>query len=95
MRAAFESLHGDGYLVFVPGMYHANFSDAPLLSPLAKLAGITGPIDARRGRSIVNALELAFFDRYLKGLPSSLLDPTAEQYPEVLFESRRAGPDGH
>jgi len=95
MRAAFESLHGDGYLVFVPGMYHANFSDAPLLSPLAKLAGITGPIDARRGRSIVNALELAFFDRYLKGLPSSLLDHPAEQYPEVLFESRRAGPDGH
>jgi hypothetical protein len=89
MRAAFGSLHGDGYLVLVPGMFHPNFSDAPLLSPLTSWLGVTGPIDAQRAHSIVNAYSLAFFDRNLLGRPEKLLDGPAKQYPEVLFESRR------
>lgn len=89
MRAVYESLPGDGYLVLVPGMFHANFTDAPLFSPLASLAGLSGPFDAQRAHSIINAYSLAFFDRHLKGRPAALLDRLAKHYPEVLFETRR------
>jgi predicted dienelactone hydrolase len=88
-RTVYESLPGDGYFVRVPGMFHADFSDAPLLSPLTSWLGVTGPIDPQRARSIINAYELAFLDRHLKGQPEALLDGPAPQYPDVLFETRR------
>ncbi len=89
MLAVFESLPGDGYFVRVPGMFHADFSDAPLLSPLTSWLGVTGPIDPQRARTIINAYELAFFDRHLKGQSEALLDGPSGQYPDVLFETRR------
>ena len=90
MRAVFESLPGEGYFVRVPGMFHQDFADAALLSPLTSWAGVTGPINRQRARDIVSAYSLAFFDRHLKGRPAALLDGPAEQYPEVLFETRRS-----
>jgi hypothetical protein len=89
MRAVFESLPGDGYLVLVSGMFHLNLTDISYWSPLMSWLGLTGPIDAERAHNIINAHSLAFFDRHLKGLPTTLLDSPAEQYPEVLFETRR------
>jgi hypothetical protein len=89
MRAVFESLPGDGYLVLVDGMFHLNLTDYPLLSPLMPLTGLTGPIDAQRAHSIANAYSLAFFDHELKGRPAELLDGLVEHYPEVRFETRR------
>ncbi len=89
MRAVFESLPGEGYLVLVPGMFHLDFTDAPLMAPLGSLVGLFGPIDAQRAHSIVNAYSLAFFDRHLKGRPAALLDGLAKHYLEVLFETRR------
>lgn len=89
MRAVFERLPRDGYFVRVPGMFHADFSDARLLSPLTSWLGITGPIDGHRAQSIVRSYSLAFFDQYLKDRPAVLLEGAAEQYPEVLFETRR------
>jgi len=89
MRTVFESLPGDGYFVRVPGMFHVNLTDIPYWSPLFSRLGVTGPIDGQRTHSIINAYSLAFFDRRLKGGPAALLDGPAEQYPEVLFETRR------
>jgi hypothetical protein len=77
MRAVFEGLSGDGYLVLVPGMFHADFSDAPFFSPLTRLLGVTGSIDGHRAHVIVNAYSLAFFDRHLKGPHTSLVDGPA------------------
>jgi predicted dienelactone hydrolase len=92
MRAVFDRLPGAGYIVLVPGMYHADFSDFPLFSPwLAKPLGLSGALDPHRARVIPDAYALAFFDRHLKGLPAPLLDAPSAQYPEVLFE-RRADP---
>jgi predicted dienelactone hydrolase len=88
MRSVYESLSGAGYFVQVPGMFHSNFLDIPLWSPLASMIGLTGPIDGRRAHEIINAYSLAFFDRHLKGRPAVLLDGPAAQYPEVLFETR-------
>ncbi len=89
MRAVYQSLPGDGYYVQVSGMFHIDMTDAPLLSPLGRLLGFTGPIGGVRAHHIINAYSLAFFDRHLKGERGALLDGPAEQYPEVLLETRR------
>ena len=89
MRAAFHTLPGTGYFVQAEGMFHQDFSDAPLLSPLTSWLGVTGPIDAQRAHSITSAYSLAFFNRHLKGRPEVLLDGPVEKYPEVLLETRR------
>ena len=91
MRAVFESLPGDGYFVQVPRMFHLHLTDVPLLiyAPFGRKVGLFGPIDANRVHRIVNAYTLAFFDRHLKGLPATLLDGPAAQYPDVRFETRR------
>jgi pimeloyl-ACP methyl ester carboxylesterase len=91
MRAVFESLPGDGYFVQVPMMFHLHLTDVPLLiyAPFGRKVGLFGPIDAHRVHRIVNAYTLAFFDRHLKGLPATLLDGPAAQYPDVRFETRR------
>src|SRR5215216_1448401 len=89
MRAVFESLPGDGYFVQVPGMFHLNLTDIPLLSPLAPRLGLSGPIGAQRAHSIINAYSLAFFDRHLKSQPATRFDGPTKQYPEVHFETRR------
>ncbi len=88
MRAVFERLQGAGYYVQVPGMFHADMTDVPLLSPLASRLGFSGPIGAQRAHRIINAYSPAFFDRHLKGRPAALLDGPAAQYPEVRFETR-------
>ena len=89
MRAAFESLRGNGYFVQVPGMFHVNLTDVPYWSPLFSRLGVTGPIDGQRAHNIINAYSLAFFDRHLLGQPGVLLNRPTEKYPEVLFETRR------
>ncbi len=89
MRAVYEGLPGDGYLVLIPGIFHAQFTDSPLLSPFASLLGLSGPFDAQRAHCIINAYTLALFDRHVRGEPAALLDGPSDQYSEVLFESRR------
>ncbi len=89
MRAVYENLPSDGYYVEIAGIFHIGFTDIPYWSPVLPHIGITGPINAQRGFDIINAYSLAFFDKELKGLPSSLLEGQPKQYPEVKFESLR------
>ncbi len=88
MRAVFEKSTGDGYFVEVTGLFHANLTDISHFSPILSWAGITGPIDATRAHSIINAYTAAFFDRYLTGPPATILDGASEQFPEVRLERR-------
>jgi hypothetical protein len=86
MRAVYERLPGDGYYVQVPGVFHADMTDVPLL---ASRVGLSGPVGVQRAHQIINAYSLAFFDRHLKGRPTALLDGPAARHPEVLLETRR------
>jgi predicted dienelactone hydrolase len=86
IRAVFDTASSDAYLVQVPGMYHQDFSDASLLSPLTRWLGVTGPIDKHRAHDIVTACSLAFFDRHLRDRPAAF-DGLADRFPEVLFET--------
>lgn len=88
MRAGFENLHGRGYFVQVPGLFHVNLTDIPYWSPLLSWLGTTGPVDGQSAHRIINAYTVAFFDQHLQGRPAKLLDGPARQYPEVLFETR-------
>jgi predicted dienelactone hydrolase len=88
MRAVYETLHGDGYYLQIPNMFHLNLTDFPYWSPLTAPLGMTGPIDAQRVFDIINAYSLAFFDRHLRGLPAPLLEEGVSPYPEAQFERR-------
>lgn len=94
MRAVFNALPGDGYMVLTPGAYQANFTDAPLfcIRPVAAIMGLTGPINPGREHKLVNAFSLAFFDRHLRGAAAPMLDDPTKSFPQVVYQSRRIGP---
>lgn len=77
------TLEHEGRLIYIEGSEHYNYTDLQLYSPLASWAGITGKIKGARGAEIVNGYVLDFFDTYLKGKPSILLDRSPSAYPEV------------
>jgi hypothetical protein len=53
-----------------------------------KITGAFGPIDGYRMVKIINAYTLAFFNEYLKGEMSPLLDGPSLDYPEVIIRIR-------
>ncbi len=68
---------GPNYTVSVRGFVHNSFTDWPVF-----MSGV-GSIEGRRTVEIVRAYVLAFFDKYLKGEDSGLLDGASADYPEV------------
>ncbi len=84
----FHAPGGAAYDAIIAGTAHYDFSDIPSLTPIAPLLGLKGPLSAERVTRIIDAYSLAFFDRYLKQLPTPLLDGPATTYPEVQFISR-------
>jgi predicted dienelactone hydrolase len=76
-------LHGDYYAFELRGANHYDFTDLPLLSPLAAQIGLKGPIPSQRVIEIVDAYTLAFFDQYLKGRPSDLLAANPPPFSEI------------
>ena len=89
-RAVFQHARADAYFLTMNTMYHVNWTDAPILTPLMSWLGLTGPIDPYRGFAATNAYTVAFFDRYLKAQRSTLLDDPTSDWPEVKVERREA-----
>ena len=89
--AIYASSRGDFYSVQVRHAEHGNFSDANLVLPILKYVGVLGSIDSQEMEKILNAYTLAFFEKYLEGKPSPLLEgpPSAGQYREVVFSARK------
>jgi len=79
----FYSKSADTYgALFIEGTAHYDFSDLPLLSPLAPQLGLKGPINGKRVTIIINDYLLSFFDMTLKGMPTDLFG-NKSPYPEV------------
>ena len=81
---------GSVYELSVKGAKHFNFSDLPLrmmpaARPIFRAVHLIGSIDPAHGEVITNTYLLAFFDRYLKGNDSGLLNGPSPAYPEVQF----------
>jgi hypothetical protein len=69
--------------VSIDGTTHYDFSDLPLLSPLAPQLGLKGPIDGKRVTTIVNDYLLSFFESTLQGKSSDLFGLQTQKYNEV------------
>jgi hypothetical protein len=90
-RALFERNRGDAYYVSMNGMYHVNWTDAPIMTPIIRWMGLAGPIDPYRGFAQTNAYTVAFFDQYLQDHRSALLSEGAPTPSDVKLEVRRSG----
>jgi hypothetical protein len=72
-------------VVTITGTAHHDFSDLPLLSPIAPQLGLKGPINGKRIVTIVNDYLLSFFEATLNGKATTLFDnpsPYAEVHPK-------------
>jgi dienelactone hydrolase len=67
----------------IKGTTHYDFSDLPMLSPIAPQLGLKGSLNGERVTEITNAYLIAFFDKALKGKPTDLLDGSSP-FPEVI-----------
>lgn len=72
-------------VIAIEGTTHYDFSDLPLLSPLASRLGLKGPISGRLVTAILNDYLIAFFDQTLKEIPTSLFEEQNQKYNEVRF----------
>ena len=61
-------------VVSIEGAAHYDFSDLPLLSPLAPQLGLKDPINGRQVITIVNEYLLSFFEATLNGEPLTLFE---------------------
>lgn len=71
-------------VISIDGTKHYDFSDLPLLSPIAPQLGLKGPLNGARVTEIVNVYLLDFFEMTLKGEPSDLFTGSSP-YAEVKF----------
>ena len=88
-----QSSENDSYTFVFNGAGHLDFSDLALykyksfiIRSLVKLDGsglVLGSINGFRITNIVNTYLVSFFDKYLKGKSSILLNSNEKQYPEV------------
>jgi hypothetical protein len=88
-KLLFDNLRNHAYSLKIKGTNHYNFSDQPLLKATGLPFEAIGTIDPSLGAKITNDYTSAFFNQYLKGKASPLLNKPASKYPEVEFKSRR------
>ena len=72
-------------VVSIDGTRHYDFSDLPLLSPIAPQLGLKGPINGRQMVKIMDTYLLAFFDETLNGKSTNLFDSTSPDFPELHY----------
>lgn len=76
---------GPHYAVAVTGFAHLSFPDFPVWP--VPMPGI-GSVERTRTVEIIREYVRAFFDQYLKGEDSGMLDGPSDDYPEVQIWSR-------
>jgi predicted dienelactone hydrolase len=69
--------------IAIDGTTHYDFSDLPLLSPLALQLGLKGPINGKRVTTIVDDYLLSFFEVTLHEGNSDLFSTQESKYDEV------------
>lgn len=78
-----EASNGAITSVSIAGTGHYDFSDLPLLTPLAHTIGLKGPLPGPRVIEIVNTLSVQFFDQTLVVPNGSELELKLESYSEI------------
>jgi predicted dienelactone hydrolase len=72
----------------IVGTRHYDFTDLPLLSPLAPQLKLKGPINGARVVKIINDYLVAYFEQELNGIPSPLPFDNSTDYPELRWETK-------
>ncbi len=94
LQTFWKNLRGWRLNLTVKGAAHNSFGDdarlirkvAPLVGlPKEELAGSVGTITEKRALAFQRAYPLAFFDRFLRGRKSPLLDEPTPRFPEVTY----------
>jgi predicted dienelactone hydrolase len=70
------------------GTLHYDFTDIPLLSPLAPQLGLKGDINGKLVVKILNDYLVAYFNQELKGIPSPIPFGSSADYPDLRWESQ-------
>ncbi|WKZ38442.1 MAG: hypothetical protein QY332_10925 [Anaerolineales bacterium] len=70
-------------IISIEGTKHFDFSDLPLLSPIAPQLGLKGPLNGARVTEIVNAYLLEFFEVTLNGNSAVLFEGGFDDFSEV------------
>ncbi len=70
-------------VIGIRGTTHYDFSDLPMLSPIAAQLGLKGPLNGGRVTEIVDDYLISFFEATLKGEPTDVFDGPSK-YPEVI-----------
>lgn len=70
-------------VITIAGTKHYDFSDLPLLSPIAPQLGLKGPLNGKRVAEIVNVYLIDFFELTLRNIPSDLFDNNFSDFEEV------------
>jgi predicted dienelactone hydrolase len=81
----YDRLQHMGYSVTVAGSSHMDFTDMFYTSPFVKMLGRNAIRDDRMAH-VANSYIVAFFDSYLKGQTSPLLDGPSDEFPDVTFK---------
>jgi predicted dienelactone hydrolase len=75
---------GDSYgVIGIAGTKHFDFSDLPLLSPIAPQLGLKGPLNGARVTEIMNAYLVEFFESTLLGKASDLFNGAFKDFTEI------------
>ena len=70
-------------VITISGTKHYDFSDLPLLSPIAPQLGLKGPLNGVRVTEIVNSYLIDFFELTLRDIPSDLFNNNFSTFEEV------------
>ncbi len=77
---------GPTYLVKIPQTTHIGLTDLTLQGPVIfRWTGITGRLDPDRRERLMTEYVVAFFDTYINGKPSPMLDGPSAENPDVIF----------
>lgn len=75
-------------VITITGTAHYDFSDLPLLSPIAPQLGLKGPLNGKRVTEITNSYLVAFFEWTLKNIQSNLFDNNFSDFEEVTERNK-------
>jgi len=70
-------------VIGIRGTTHYDFSDLPMLSPIAPQLGLKGPLKSQRVIEIVDDYLISFFELTLRDKPTNLFDKPSP-YPEII-----------
>jgi len=70
-------------VIGIQGTTHYDFTDLPMLSPVAPQLGLKGPLNGKRVTEIVDSYLISFFELNLKNQPADLFDGPSK-YHEVI-----------